>query len=139
MSAGEVDLPFVILRALESLVYVLLIRLAAGRRDSLPAAWLLIYAGTALILQLLRTFMEFGWLDAAARQHLDDYGVILLAVLLYQTLRVFFDKQRNRYWLTGTLLWTALLVLLPNFLPTFLTRGGLGGLCVSPLLQALRH
>src|SRR5258706_4570501 len=139
MSAGEVELPLLILRALESLVYALLILLAARRRDSLPAAWLLIYAGTALILQLLRTFMEFGWLDAAARQHLDDYGVILLAVLLYQTLRVFFDKQRNRYWLTGTLLWTALLVLLQNFLLIFLTWVVLGGLSVSLLLQALRQ
>src|SRR5689334_22103007 len=121
MNAGQVEVPLLILRVVESLVYVLLILLAMRRRGSAPAAALLFYAGVAFVVHLLRTFMEFGWLDAAARQRLDDYGAILLALLFYQTMLAFFDRRRNRYLFAGALLWTALMVVLQNTLLIFLT------------------
>ncbi len=139
MSAGQVELPLLILPAVESLVYVLLILLAVRRRNSLPASAFIYYAGTAFVLHLLGTLGEFGWLDTAAQQRLDNYGAVLLALLLYQTLLVFFDKRRNQTWLTGALLWTALLVLLQNVLLIFLTWVVLSSLSVTLLLQALRQ
>src|SRR5687767_9456339 len=113
MSAAQIELPLLILRAVESLVYFLLVLLAVRRRDSLPASALLSYVGTAFFIHLLRISGEFGWLtwlDQPARQRLDYYGAILLALLLYRTLLIFFDKQRNPSWLTGALVWMALVV-----------------------------
>src|SRR6185369_11136969 len=112
MSAGQVELPLLILRAVESLVYLSLVLMALRRRGSAPVSALMFYAGTAFVIQLFRTLGEFGWLtwlDAPARQRLDDYGAVLLALLLYQTLLVFFDRPRNRTWFNAALAWTALI------------------------------
>ena len=139
MSTVQVELPLLILPAVEGLVYVLLILLALRRRDSMSASALVFYAGTAFILHLLRVLGEFGWLDAAAGQRLDNYGAVLLALLLYQTMLVFFDKQRNRYFLIGALLWTALVVVLQDFRLIFLTWVIFSALAIFLLLQVLRR
>ena len=139
MNTGQVEFPLLIIPVAEGLVYAVLILLAVRRRDSLPAESLAYYAGTALLLHLLRILGEFGWLDSVAAQRLDSYGAALLALLLYQTMLVFFDRQRNQYWLTGALLWTALLVLLQNSLLVFLTWVVLSILALVLLFQAMRH
>ncbi len=142
MSAAQIELPLLILRAVESLVYFLLVVLAIRRRDSSPASALLSYVGTAFFIHLLRISGEFGWLtwlDQPARQRLDYYGAILLALLLYRTLLIFFDKQRNPSWLSGALLWMALVVFSQNILLIFVTWVVLSVLSVVLLLQALRE
>lgn len=142
MSAGQVELPLLILRVVESLLYLFLILLAVRRRGSAPAAALLFYSGTAFVIQLVGTLGEFGWLawlDAPARQRLDDYGAVLLALLLSQTLRTFFERARNRYWFSAALVWTALIVALQNVLLIFVTWVALSGFSVVLWLQALRR
>jgi signal transduction histidine kinase len=139
MSAGQVEPPLLILRAVECVVYLLLIVLAARRRNSQPAVSLMFYIGTAFVIQLVRTLGEFGRLDTAANQRLDDYGAILLALLLYQTLLVFFDRPRSYYWLARALAWTALIVSLQNILLIFLTWLILSGLSAVLLVRVLHE
>ena len=158
MNASQLELPLLILRGIESLVYLLLIILAIRRRDRLSASWLLVYTLIGFAIQLTHILADFGWINLdlttlLAQIHLnandqarvnaiylrvlDQYGAILLALVLYQTVRTFFEKEQNRLWLPGALIWTALVIYLQNSLIGFITWVIFTGLSVFVLLRAV--
>jgi signal transduction histidine kinase len=142
MGANNLQLPLLIIRALEILVYLLVIFLAIRRRHGWASApvFLAVYALVALVLQAVRILYEFGLLgglDAAARQPLDYYGVVVLAILFYQTLRVFLTNERKLSILLAGLGWTVALLFLKNTLATFLTLVLFTGLAVWLFLRTL--
>jgi signal transduction histidine kinase len=142
MGANNLQLPLLILRALEILAYLVIILLALRRRhgwDSAPV-FLAIYSLIALLLQLTRTLSEVGlltWLDATAHQQLDFYGSLVLAALFYQTLRVFLVNDKKQSILIAALAWTALLIVLKNFLLIFITWAGFTGLSAVLFLRTM--
>ncbi|MGC1377298.1 MAG: ATP-binding protein [Anaerolineales bacterium] len=145
MSVNQIE-PLLILRGVESLVYLLLILLALRRRERLSAPWLLVYALAGFAFQLVRMFTDFGWLpvklSAIDFQRMDQYGAIVLALVFYQTLRVFFEKEQRRIWLVGAVVWTLLVVILQNVLLVFVTWLVFTGLSALLLLRAvgqMRH
>lgn len=142
MSVGQAELPFLILRMAQGLLYLLLVFLAFRRRNLFPAAWLLVYTLVALVFQLTHALYDFGWLtfvsaDDLARMEL--YGALLLAFVLYQTLYAFFERKQPRFWPVGALLWIALVVVLQNGLLTFLTWVAFIGLSAWAYVRALRQ
>ena len=145
MSVNQIE-PLLILRGVESLVYLLLILLALRRRERLSASWLLVYALAGFAFQLVRMFTDFGWLpvklSAIDFQRMDQYGAIVLALVFYQTVRVFFEKEQRRIWLVSAVVWTLLVVILQNVLLVFVTWLVFTGLSALLLLRAvgqMRH
>ncbi len=148
MSVSQIE-PLLILDIVESLVYVLLIFLAFRRRERLPAAWLMVYALAGFAFQLVRMVTNFGWLpiklSAIDFQRMDQYGAIVLALIFYQTVSVFFEKERGRLWLIGAVVWTLVVIVLQHnlqLLLVFITWVVFTGLSIQLLLRAigqLRH
>ena len=141
---NQVQLPSLILYAAESLVYLLLIFLAFRRRERLPAAWLLIYALVGFAFQLLRMLADFGWLPVTINafdfQRIDQYGAIILALIFYQTLRTFFEKEQRGIWLVLALIWTLAVIVLQHSLQlllVFVTWLVFTGLSVQTLLRSV--
>lgn len=141
MSISQIELPLLILHEAEAVVYLLLIFLAFRRRERQPAAWLFVYALLGFIFQLVRTLADFGWLpvklSASDFQRLDQFGAILLAFVLYQTLRTFFEKEQSRWVLGLAFVWMLVAVVLQNTLFVFVTWVSFTGLSAILLLRSL--
>lgn len=146
MSISQIQLPLFILHQAEGFVYLLLIFLAYRRRERAPAAWLFVYALVGFIFQLTRALADFGWLpirlSADTFQRIDQFGSILLAFVLYQILRTFFEREQSRWLLGGAFLWLLAVVFLQNPLLIFVTWVFFTGLSAILLLRSmvqLRH
>ncbi len=142
MGANNLQLPLLIFRTLEILVYLAILSLAVRRRHgwASPPVFLSIFSLVALIIQAVRALSEFGllpWLDASAHQQMDYYGTLVLAALLYQTLRTFLVNDKKLSLLLAALIWTGLLILLKNFLLIFVTWVALTGLSVVLFLRTM--
>ncbi len=142
MGLSTAQLPFLILRTFEAIIYVFLLSLVLRRRIAQTTLYLavLAYIGLALLLQLTRTGVEFGWLagfDAARYSNLAQGSSLVLAFLLYFTMRVFLRAPRQRLWFWGGVIVVALVLAFQNILLTFLGWAVFSGLSVWLLLSSL--
>ena len=125
MGANGLLITYLILNALKSLIYIFIIIMAARRlKDrSSPALWLVGYAGLAFVMQLFQVAADWGFfptLDMSVRLRLDEYTALLLALILYQSMRVFLGKERRLAIFIGGLALSAVLIVIQNILLVFL-------------------
>jgi signal transduction histidine kinase len=142
MGANGLLITYLILNALKSLVYIFIIIMAARRlKDrSSPALWLVGYAGLAFAMNLFQLAADWGFfpaLNMAGRLRLDEYTALLLALILYQSLRVFLGKERKLALFFGGLALSAVLIFLQNVLLVFLAWLAFTILSVVVLLRTL--
>ena len=142
MTISNLQLSLLIIRALEILVYLLIIFLAFRRRSGWISApvFLGAFSLVALVFQIVRALAEFGLLPGlndVLRHQLDYYEAVVLSMLLYQTLRIFLLNSKNLIALGVGLAWTIVLVILQNFLLTFLSWVVFTGLSVVLSVQTL--
>ncbi len=142
MGVNSLLLTYLILNALKSLIYLFILIMAARRlKDrSFPAFWLACYVGLAFVMhmfQLAADWSFFPGLNMAGRLLLDEYTGLLLALILYQSLRVFLGKEHQLIVFFGGLALSLLLFYLQNVLLVFLAWLGLTVLAVVLLVRTL--
>jgi len=133
---------YLILNALISLVYLLIIILTALRFKDFasPTFWLMGYASLAFAIGLVQLGANAGLFPGQTidgRLHLEEYISLVLALLLCQCLILFLGKPfRLLLFLAGAALCGALIAL-DNRLLIFLAGLGLTALTVLLLVQAI--
>jgi len=133
---------YLILNALKSLIYIFILIMAVRRlqdRNS-PVLWLLGYAGLAFTVHLFQFAADWSFflgLGLAERLQLEEYTALLLALILYQGLRVFLGKERQPAMLFGGFALSIVLIILQNVLLVFLAWVGFTILAVTLLLRTL--
>ncbi len=125
MGANGLLISYIILNALKSLIYIFVLVMAVRRlKDrSSPAFWLVVYAGLAFAMHTFQLAADWGFfpsLEPAMRLRLDEYTALLLALILYQCLRVFLGKDHQLAVFFGGLALSAALIALQNILLVFL-------------------
>ncbi len=142
MGSNSLLIIYLILNGLKSLIYIVIIGLAALHLKNrfAPTIWLIAYTCTAFGIHIFHLAVDWGFfpgLGANVLLMLEDCTALLLALILLQSLRAFLGRDRWLAVLLGGAALAIILIVFYNITLLFLAWVALIILTIIQLLQAL--